>query len=1004
MTDKGDIITAARRQLLDQTLAYFHEMRQGASGPAMLRRVAEAVRGILGFRRVLIYTRSGDGELAAAVDLSGQGHEGERPTGNPKFSENLLTDEHRLGASYFIRYNDPAWPPEARLRRPDETPGLDNSRWQAGDEVLTPVTAQSGGLLGLIAADEPADGGLPGAETLQHLELFALEAAQVMDTQGGAALAAGARQAAVLERLLAQVTLAKHQSRDGDGIILLDQTRAVVFSNQQARRYMAGDSPSLAMLRLAAPDKEWLQKSLGKLETGNTPMLRRVVSLDETLVEVQLQRIMDQDTATSYLIVLSGAFDGTAAHFRAIRDDINASADGETIGDYLMSTLKRSVDYDAAAFFSREKGGQYKVLANVGLLKKDDRSREFTVRKGLAATALAEGLPLMLAGPAGQLSGSLGIDGIDEALLTSVIVVPLAEHLQPSGLLVLARQGGPPLSQAHGALLAELSPVLTNIIGHARVAEKARNESLLRNKLYEIGFSAGSVLQIGSVLSLMIRTIARELRVEEIGIYFYDDVLAEWNGKSIMMQTISPGFLQLVRESGVKLDHQKLLEIRDITAEVIGRGEPEIIPDLAADRRFIQPFPNAGLHSGMWLPLKVKDKTIGALAALSKQRTYFGKDDLALLEEVAPLVTFALRSAMFYEEIRREGSRLAAIINSMPEGMLMIDARYKVIMGNEAFEKLWGLKNQVRSGTDLKDEILPQLLERLIDNTPLLEFFRLNASAPGTAVEPVEVELVDHRFLRIGSFPVEEADRPSAGSVLLCQDITNEKQVARLREEFVGMLSHDLRNPLAAIIATLELALDGSLGDLNENQKQFLTNAMNDSRRMLGMLNDLLDGYKYDAVQLKLEKAPFDITQVIANLVAEFSSLARERDIELLQDMPIKLTVNADEGKINRVVSNLLSNALKFAPKQGRITITAVEKPQIIEISVTDNGEGIPSEDQEKVFEKFYQVQKRKLGRKTGTGLGLPLCRQLVEAHGGKIWVESQYGNGSKFIFTLPKQ
>ncbi|MDI6740669.1 MAG: ATP-binding protein, partial [Candidatus Edwardsbacteria bacterium] len=856
-------------------------------------------------------------------------------------------------------------------------------------------------LLGVIAVDEPADGRLPDADVLRHLELFAQESALAMDPQSGPARQAGARQLELLERLLSQVTLGGAGGRTGDGVILLNQARAVVFCNGPAAQHMAGGEPSLAMLRLAAPDKEWLQQALGKIESGKSQTLRRLASLDETLVEIRLQRIAGAEAGS--VIVLSEAFDETVSRFRAIRDDINASVDGESVGEYLLAALKRTVDFDGAALLCREKGGQYKLLANAGLMKKDDRTREFAFRKGLAATALAEGRPLALAGPAGQLSGSLGIEGIDEALLTSLIVAPLTDHQQPAGLLALARQSGPLYSRAHIALLTELSPVLTGIIGRARVAQKARAESLLRNKLYEIGFAAGSVLQIGSVLSLMIRTIARELLVEEIGIYFYDEVLAEWNGKSIMMQTISPGFLQLVREARIKLDHQRLSEIRDITAEVIGRGEPEIIPDLAADRRFVQPFPNAGLSSGMWLPLKVKDKTIGALAALSKQPEYFGKDDLALLEEVAPLVTFALRSAMFYEEIRREGSRLAAIINSMPEGLLMIDAQFKIIMGNEAFEKLWGLKNPVRTGSDLKDEILPQLTERLIEAAPLLEFFRQSASSPEGRVEPAEVELVDHRFLRIGSFPVEESARPRSGSVILCQDITNEKQVARLREEFVGMLSHDLRNPLSAIIATLELALDGSLGDLNENQKQFLTNAMNDSCRMLGMLNDLLDGYKYDAVQVKLEKTPFDITQVIANLAAEFSSLAREREIELLQDMPIRLNVVADESKINRVVSNLLSNALKFAPKQGRIVVTAVEKPKIIEISVADNGEGIPTEDQEKVFEKFYQVKQRKLGRKTGTGLGLPLCRQLVEAHGGKIWVESQYGKGSKFIFTLPK-
>ncbi|MCU0606489.1 MAG: ATP-binding protein [Candidatus Edwardsbacteria bacterium] len=999
MPDRTDIPAAARGQLLEQTLSFLRDLRQGAAGPDLLLRLAESVRGILGYRRVLICAVTDAGDMVPTVDLDRTGAAGAPATRIPAA---LLSEQHRLGASYFIRFDDPAWPPQLRLRRPDDPAPADHGRWQAGDALLTPVTAPSGALLGAIAVDEPADGDLPGAETLQHLELAALEAAQVMDPQGPAAQAAGARQVSLMARLLSQVTVGKTAAHGGDGIILLDPSRSVVFCNRQAEPFLArGEAPG--PLRLADHDQEWLQQALGKLAKGAGPGLRRVICRDGALTELWLRRVADGEETAGYLVVLADAAAEALARFRGIREDVNAAVDGETIGDYLLAALKRSIDYDSAALFSREKGGQLKLTANAGLLRKDDRTDERALRPGLAATVLAEGRPMTLTGAAGQTAEGLGLDGIDGAQVASVLAAPLADHLPPTGLLVLARHQGPPFDQAHTALLAELSPVLAGVLGHARVAEKARAESLLRNKLYEIGFSAGSVLQIGSVLSLMIRTIARQLRVEEIGIYFYDDVLAEWNGKSILSQTISPGFLQLVREAGAKLDYEKLSEIRDITAEVIGRGSPEIIPDLAADRRFTQPFPNAGLHSGMWLPLKVKDKTIGALTALSRQPAYFGKDDLALLEEVAPLVTFALRSAMFYEEIRREGGRLAAIINSMPEGLLMIDARYRVIIGNEAFEKLWGLKRPVRADADLKEEILPQLLERLIDNAPLLEFFRRTAAAPGGVAVPVEVELVDHRFLRIGSFPVEDAERPAAGSVLLCQDITIEQQAAKLREEFVGMLSHDLRNPLAAIIATLELALDGSLGDLNENQQQFLTNAMNDSRRMLGMLNDLLDGYKYEAVQLKLEKAPFDITQVIATLVAEFSSLARERDIELLQDTPIGLTVTADEGKINRVVSNLLSNALKFTPKRGRIVVTAAEKPEQIEVSVADNGEGIPPEDQEKVFEKFYQVKKRKLGRKTGTGLGLPLCRQLVEAHGGKIWAESQYGKGSTFIFTLPK-
>ena len=998
MPDKTDSATLMRRQrqLLDQARDFFLGLRRDLPRGEMLTALAEAARGIMGFRRVLVCVRGDGGSFAPLVDLGGP----QPAAGAVILSAAMLTEDRQIGSSYFVRHNDPMWQQQPPLR--PVASGADVSRWQAGDLLLTPVAAVDGAVLGLIAVDEPADGGLPDADVLQHLELFALQAALVIDPRSAPAQAAGARRLEQVELLFSGLTAARATAVAREGLLLLDAERAMVLSNDAARAYTAGDGRSVATLRLAAPDKEWLQQALGRLEKG-AAAAHKLVSVDDSLVNLTVQRVGGGGRPDGYLIELGEAFDEISSRFRGTRDDIAASADGESVGEFLLAMLKRDVGFDSALLLARERGGQYKVLANAGLMEKADRSRDIAIRKGLAQAALAEGRPLTLSGNAGQLVGSIGIDGVDEARLTSLAAVPLAEHRQVAGLLVLARGSGQPYGQAHCALLAEIAAIMVGIINQGRVAEKVRNESLLRNKLYEIGFSAGSVLQIGSVLSLMIRTIAKELRVEEIGIYFYDDVLAEWNGKSIMMQPISPGFLQLVREARIKLDPQKLSEIRDITAEVIARGEHEIITDLAADHRFLQPFPNAALRSGLWLPLKVKDKTIGALAALSKQPAYFGKDDLNLLEEVAPLVTFALRSAMFYEEIRREGSRLAAIINSMPEGLLMIDAQFRVIMGNEAFEKLWGLKRQVRSGTDLREEIVPQLTERLIDAAPLLEFFRgCAASADGTVV-PVEMELVDHRFLRISAFPVEEPERPRSGLVIIAQDITNERQVAKLREEFVGMLSHDLRNPLSAIIATLELALDGSLGALNENQQQFLTNAMNDSRRMLEMLNDLLDGYKYDAVELKLDKTGFDLGQLVSNLIAEFSPLAREREIELLQQMPSKLLAVADESKINRVVSNLLSNALKFTPKQGRILVAAVEKPQLIEVSITDNGEGIPPEEQEKVFEKFYQVKKRKLGRKTGTGLGLPLCRQLVEAHGGTIWVDSQYGKGSTFTFTLPK-
>jgi signal transduction histidine kinase len=585
----------------------------------------------------------------------------------------------------------------------------------------------------------------------------------------------------------------------------------------------------------------------------------------------------------------------------------------------------------------------------------------------------------------------------------SLVVSPLAKHGNISGLVVLARNGGSEFLTDQLPVIDELCGLLYRTVEHIKSLVNVRRRNQLRDKLYEIGFAAGSVLQVGSLLSLMIRTIAKEIHAEEMGIYFYDEVAERWSGKSIMARDQDGGFLGMVKSAGIRLEPERLAEIKEVTAEVIARGAPEIIPNLAEDPRYVPPSSAARLRSGIWIPLKAKDKSIGALAALSAKPHYFGHEDQALLQEIAPLVTFALRSAMLYEEIRREGSRVGAIINSMPEGLLMLDLDFKVIMSNQSYEQQWKLDGQVRPGADLVRDIVPQMVERLTDPKPLLDFYQSCATAQSGTVGPVEVELKGRRFLKIISFPVEQTDRPHAGLVILHQDITEQRNLEELRQEFVGMLSHDLRNPLSAVIATLDLALDGSLGPLNSDQRQFLGNAMSDSRRMLEMLNDFLDGYKYEAVELKLDKAEFDLGQLVARTMEEFSPLASERQIELVHEDPAVHMVRADEGKLIRVVSNLISNAVKFTPRGGRVTLRVAPRPKSYEVSVADTGEGIPPEDLERIFEKFYQVEKRRLGRKAGTGLGLPLCKKVVEAHGGSIWVESVHGQGSRFTFTIPR-
>jgi signal transduction histidine kinase/transcriptional regulator with GAF, ATPase, and Fis domain len=790
-----------------------------------------------------------------------------------------------------------------------------------------------------------------------------------------------------------------------DAILILDNTSQIIYSNLAAQKMTGINSGNIEKLPFDEEDSKWLAESLRDIANGKLAEAEKRLILNDNYCSFRIKSFAENERYTGSIISIHNLKQEGLDYFKELSGMVAALEDVELLPQILLKAVKHFVEFDAGAVLLKERGDNYRFLASQGTMIDHESEITFRLSRGLAEAAVNEGRTLTLTGRENSLAEGLGIAGMEKPLakVRSLMVTPMTYQGHNTGLMILAKGDKKGYPETNISMIDELSTGLSKILWQIGMAGKQKQENSLRTKLYEIGFASGSVLQVGSLLNLMIRTIAKELKIDEMGIYFFDEVMGEWNGKNILASAKNRGFLELVKSSGIKLDYERLAEMKDVTATVIARGEPEIVPDLKSDPRLASSIQSAGLKSGLWLPLKLKDKPIGAINAFSMQTGYFGHEDLALLQELSPLVTFALRSAILYEEIRREGSRVGAIINSMPEGLLMIDSKFKIIMSNESFEHLWGLKQAVRPGIDLQKGILSMLTGSLVYPKVLIDFFQNCAVSNTGVVTPVELELKNGKFLKISSFPVEELDRPQKGLVILSQDITTEHQIAELRQEFVGMLSHDLRNPLAAIIATLELALDGSLGELNENQHQFLGNAMNDSKRMLEMLNDFLDGYKYDAIELKLEKTNFDISQLMDRLVADFSPLARERKIELLQDASASIFITADEGKLARVISNLLSNALKFTPKGGTITIKGQERSGMVEVAVKDTGEGIPQEDQEKVFEKFYQVEKRRHGRKTGTGLGLPLCKKLVEAHGGRIWVESRVGSGSTFKFNLPK-
>lgn len=230
------------------------------------------------------------------------------------------------------------------------------------------------------------------------------------------------------------------------------------------------------------------------------------------------------------------------------------------------------------------------------------------------------------------------------------------------------------------------------------------------------------------------------------------------------------------------------------------------------------------------------------------------------------------------------------------------------------------------------------------------------------------------------------------------------RELSDMKEEFLALTTHDLRSPLTVISGVINFFTSGRLGEMTDEQKNMVAMMERNTQSLIELVNDLLDASKLESGTLRLDFAPVELPALIIELRETMQPMAREKEIELTEQVPADLPpVKADIAKLRRMIVNLLSNALKFTPKAGHIEISAArEGADRVRVSVADTGVGIPPEDLARLFDKFEQARSRATRGEKGTGLGLYITRQLVELHGGEINVQSEVGKGSTFSFTIP--
>jgi signal transduction histidine kinase/DNA-binding response OmpR family regulator len=282
-------------------------------------------------------------------------------------------------------------------------------------------------------------------------------------------------------------------------------------------------------------------------------------------------------------------------------------------------------------------------------------------------------------------------------------------------------------------------------------------------------------------------------------------------------------------------------------------------------------------------------------------------------------------------------------------------------------------------------------------NGRILEEAGMKFTRELTLNEPV------HRILKIRTSPVIDPHGNFIGSVNSMHDVTAEHEINQMKNEFVSTVSHELRTPLTSIKGYVDLILDGETGEINEIQREFLSIVKQNGDRLVALINDMLDISRIESGRIHLKIVPIDLTDLIAGGVATFRAVLEQTGHIVTAEAPDDLPLAAgDRDRVGQVLVNLISNAIKYSPGGGHVAVSARERGNQVVVSVSDEGMGISREDQEHLFDKFYRVDNSLTRDIGGTGLGLSICKTIIELLGGQIWVQSTFGEGSTFNFSLP--
>ena len=664
---------------------------------------------------------------------------------------------------------------------------------------------------------------------------------------------------------------------------------------------------------------------------------------------------------------------------------INSALDPALVFEQVLRQLARVIEYDSASIFVIE-DESLRLVSSIGIKEGDSLIGQTLMKDPdvLAWKVLASDGPMLISDVQKE-SGWVESDTMPGAkLIRGWMGAPLVLREKAVGVLSVDSKKVGAFDERDVEVVAGFADHAATAVANAQLFADSQRQLEATRALAETARAVTATLQLDEVLQRILTETIRSLDCEGASLALVDEETGELE------------FRNALGGAADKIIGLKLQKGEGIAGWVAEHDEPLVVPDVKADERF---FSGADEEAGFEtrtiaaVPISVQRRIIGVLEAVNPRSHEFSPLHLELLRSIAGLAGTAITHAQLFTETQAARLRYAGLFEDSIDPILISDLEGRVTDANHRAESFLGYSSAALLGRSVlslhtaNEQRLPEDLSQL----ELGQTISYDSEAELKGGNTVSIEIYVKR--------IDIERKPYLQWII--RDISERLALDELRADLTSMIFHDLRSPLGNVLSSLEV-LKTSMKDDDEALQAVLAIALRSGRRLSRLIEQLLDLEQLETGQAVLSKSKGSLSSLIVEAVEEVLPVAEGRGHVLSFDLGSNSLplVDMDSEMIRRVLINFLENAIKYSRSEGNIAVAMERAENFLRVGVSDNGPGIPKEDQKRIFEKFARVQRK--GRPKGLGLGLAFCRLAVEAHGGRIWVESEPGQGSTFYFTLP--